>query len=187
MNILILGSGGREHSLAWAVAQNPKCDRLMVAPGNAGIAKIADCVALDILDGATVLAFVRSQAIDFVVIGPEAPLAAGIVDILRAANVLCFGPSQAAAQLEASKFFTKSICAAAGAPTAEYGHFTDLHSASDYVCRMGAPIVVKAEGLAAGKGVIVAMSLQEALDALDDMFSGEFGNAGAEVVIEEFM
>ena len=187
MNILILGSGGREHSLAWAVAQNPKCDRLMVAPGNAGIAEIADCVALDILDGAAVLAFVRSKEIDFVIVGPEAPLAAGVADVLRAADVLCFGPSQAAAQLEASKFFTKSICDAAGAPTAGYAHFTDLRSASDYVRKMGAPIVVKADGLAAGKGVIVAMSTQDALEALDDMFSGEFGSAGAEVVIEEFM
>ena len=187
MNILILGSGGREHSLAWAVAQNPKCDRLMVAPGNAGIAEIADCVALDILDGAAVLAFVRSKEIDFVIVGPEAPLAAGVADVLRAADVLCFGPSQAAAQLEASKFFTKSICDAAGVPTAEYAHFTDLKSASDYVRKMGAPIVVKADGLAAGKGVIVAMSTQDALEALDDMFSGEFGSAGAEVVIEEFM
>lgn len=187
MNILILGSGGREHSLAWAVAQNPKCDRLMVAPGNAGIAEIADCVALDILDGAAVLAFVRSKEIDFVIVGPEAPLAAGVTDVLRAACVLCFGPSQAAAQLEASKFFTKSICDAAGAPTAGYAHFTDLQSASDYVRKMGAPIVVKADGLAAGKGVIVAMSTQDALEALGDMFSGEFGSAGAEVVIEEFM
>ena len=187
MNILILGGGGREHSLAWAVAQNPKCDRLMVAPGNAGIAEIADCVALDILDGAAVLAFVRSKEIDFVIVGPEAPLAAGVADVLRAADVLCFGPSQAAAQLEASKFFTKSICDAAGAPTAGYAHFTDLRSASDYVRKMGAPIVVKADGLAAGKGVIVAMSTQDALEALDDMFSGEFGSAGAEVVIEEFM
>ena len=141
MNILILGSGGREHSLAWAVAQNPKCDRLMVAPGNAGIAKIADCVDLNIVDCAAVLAFVRSQAIDFVIIGPEAPLAAGVTDVLRAADVLCFGPSQAAAQLEASKFFTKSICDAAGAPTAGYGHFTDQPSAADYVRNMGAPIV----------------------------------------------
>ena len=187
MNILILGSGGREHSLAWAVAQNPKCDRLMVAPGNAGIAKIADCVALDILDGTAVLAFVRSQDIDFVIIGPEAPLAAGVADVLRTADVLCFGPSKAAAQLEASKFFTKSICDAAGVPTAGYGHFTDQQSASDYVRKMGAPIVVKADGLAAGKGVIVAMSVEEALEALDDMFGGEFGSAGAEVVIEEFM
>ena len=185
MNILILGSGGREHSLAWAVAQNPKCDRLMVAPGNAGIAKIADCVDLDILDGAAVLAFVRDQAIDFVIIGPEAPLAAGVTDVLRAADVLCFGPSQAAAQLEASKFFTKSICDAAGAPTAGYGHFTDQPSAADYVRNMGAPIVVKADGLAAGKGVIIAETEAEARDAIEDMFGGGFGTAGAEVVLED--
>jgi phosphoribosylamine--glycine ligase len=158
-----------------------------VAPGNAGIAKIADCVSLDIVDGGAVLKFVQSNAVDFVIIGPEAPLAAGVADVLRATGVLCFGPSQAAAQLEASKFFTKAICDAAGAPTAGYGHFTDIQSARDYVHKMGAPIVVKADGLAAGKGVIVAMSLQEAIDALDDMFGGEFGTAGAEVVIEEFM
>ena len=187
MNILILGSGGREHSLAWAVNQNPKCDRLFVAPGNAGIAKIADCISLDILDGTAVLEFVHINAIDFVIIGPEAPLAAGVADLLRASDVLCFGPSQAAAQLEASKFFTKSICDAAGAPTASYGHFIDIQSAKDYVHQTGAPIVVKADGLAAGKGVIVAMTLKEALDALDNMFGGEFGGAGAEVVIEEFM
>ena len=187
MNILILGSGGREHSLAWAVNQNPKCDQLFVAPGNAGIAKIADCISLNILDGNALLGFVRSNAIDFVIIGPEAPLAAGVADVLRAADVLCFGPSQAAAQLEASKFFTKSICNAVGAPTAKYGHFKDIQSAKDYVHQTGAPIVIKADGLAAGKGVIVAMTLQEALNALDNMFDGEFGGAGAEVVIEEFM
>jgi len=187
LNILILGSGGREHSLAWAVAQNPKCDRLIVAPGNAGISKIADCVSLDIVDGVAVLEFVLKNAVDFVIIGPEAPLAAGVADVLRAANVLCFGPSQAAAKLEASKFFTKSICDAVGAPTAGYGHFTDLQSAKDYVNKMGVPIVVKADGLAAGKGVIVAMTLQAALEALENMFGGEFGSAGAEVVIEEFM
>ena len=187
MNILILGSGGREHSLAWAVIQNPKCDKLIVAPGNAGITKIADCVSLDILDGAAVLDFVRTNIIDFVIIGPEAPLAAGVADVLRAADVLCLGPSKAAAQLEVSKFFTKSVCDAAGAPTASYSHFTDINSAKDYVYNSGVPIVVKADGLAAGKGVIVAMTLQEALDALDHMFSGEFGEIGAEVVIEEFM
>ena len=187
MNILILGSGGREHSLAWAVIQNPKCDKLIVAPGNAGITKIADCVSLDILDGAAVLDFVRTNIIDFVIIGPEAPLAAGVADVLRAADVLCLGPSKAAAQLEVSKFFTKSVCDAAGAPTASYSHFTDINSAKDYVYNSGMPIVVKADGLAAGKGVIIAMTLQEALDALDHMFSGEFGEIGAEVVIEEFM
>jgi phosphoribosylamine--glycine ligase len=187
MNILILGSGGREHALAWAVLQNPKCDKLIVAPGNAGIAAIAECASFDINDGDAVLSFVEENAIEFVIIGPEAPLAAGVADVLRAANVLTFGPSQAAAQLEASKSFTKDICDASGAPTAGYGHFTDAEAAKTYIRAQGAPIVVKADGLAAGKGVIVAMELQEALDAVDDMFGGEFGAAGAEVVIEEFM
>lgn len=187
MNILILGSGGREHALAWAVLQNPKCDKLIVAPGNAGIAAIAECATFDINDGDAVLSFVEENAIEFVIIGPEAPLAAGVADVLRAANVLTFGPSKAAAQLEASKSFTKEICDASGAPTAGYAHFTDADAAKAYIRAQGAPIVVKADGLAAGKGVIVAMELQEALDAVDDMFGGEFGAAGAEVVIEEFM
>jgi phosphoribosylamine--glycine ligase len=187
MNILILGSGGREHALAWAVLQNPKCDRLIVAPGNAGIAEIAECAALDILDGGAIAGFCEAEAIDFVIVGPEAPLAAGVADRLRDAGLLVFGPSAAAARLEASKSFTKAICDAANAPTAAYAHFTDLAAARAYVEAQGAPIVVKADGLAAGKGVIVAMTLPEALAALDDMFSGEFGQAGAEVVIEEFM
>jgi phosphoribosylamine--glycine ligase len=187
MNILILGSGGREHALAWAALQNPKCDRLIVAPGNAGIAEIAECAALDILDGGAIAGFCEAEAIDFVIIGPEAPLAAGVADRLRDAGLLVFGPSAAAARLEASKSFTKAICDAANAPTAAYAHFTDLAAARAYVEAQGAPIVVKADGLAAGKGVIVAMTLPEALAALDDMFSGEFGQAGAEVVIEEFM
>ncbi|MEM5475893.1 phosphoribosylamine--glycine ligase [Pacificibacter sp. AS14] len=187
MNILILGSGGREHALAWAVLQNPKCDKLIVAPGNAGIAAIAECAHFDINDGDAVLSFVEENAIEFVIIGPEAPLAAGVADVLRAANVLTFGPSQAAAQLEASKSFTKEICDASGAPTAGYAHFTDAEAAKTYIRAQGAPIVVKADGLAAGKGVIVAMELQDALNAVDDMFGGEFGAAGAEVVIEEFM
>ena len=156
MNILILGSGGREHQLAWAVMQNPKCDKLIVAPGNAGIAQIAECATLDIEDGAAVVAFCDSNAIDFVIVGPEAPLAAGVADRLRDAGLLVFGPSKAAAQLEASKRFTKEICDAAGAPTAAYGHFTDAEAARAYVREHGAPIVVKADGLAAGKGVIVA-------------------------------
>lgn len=187
MNILILGSGGREHSLAWAVMQNPKCDRLIVAPGNAGIAEIADCAALDIEDGGAVAGFAEENAIDFVIIGPEAPLAAGVSDRLRAAGFLVFGPSGAAAQLEASKAFTKQICDAAGAPTAAYGHFTDAASAKAYVQAQGAPIVIKADGLAAGKGVIIAETVADALAAVDEMFSGAFGEAGAEVVIEEFM
>jgi phosphoribosylamine--glycine ligase len=187
MNILILGSGGREHSLAWAVKQNPKCDRLIVAPGNAGIAAIADCAEIDILDGDAVATFAEENAISFVIIGPEAPLATGVADRLRAAGLLVFGPSEAAARLEASKSFTKEICDAAKAPTAAYAHFTDADAARDYIRDQGAPIVVKADGLAAGKGVIVAMTESEALTAIDDMFDGSFGDAGAEVVIEEFM
>ena len=187
MNILILGSGGREHALAWAVMQNPKCDKLIVAPGNAGIAQIAECATLDVLDGAAVVNFCDENAIDFIIVGPEAPLAAGISDRLREAGFNVFGPSKAAAQLEASKAFTKEICAAAGAPTAGYGHFTDADAARAHIRAHGAPIVVKADGLAAGKGVIVAMTEAEALAAVDDMFGGEFGAAGAEVVSEEFM
>lgn len=187
MNILILGSGGREHALAWAVMQNPKCDKLIVAPSNAGIAQIAECASFDIEDGGEVVTFVAANAIDFVIVGPEAPLAAGVADRLREAGVLVFGPSQAAAKLEASKSFTKEICDAANAPTAGYGHFTDAEAAKAYIREQGAPIVVKADGLAAGKGVIVAMDLQTALDAVDDMFGGAFGGAGAEVVVEEFM
>ncbi len=187
MNILILGSGGREHSLAWAVLQNPKCDKLIVAPGNAGIAQIADCASIDINDGGTVVEFVARNNVDFVIVGPEAPLAAGVADRLREAGVLVFGPSQAAAALEASKAFTKEICDACAAPTAAYGHFTDAVAAKAYVQAQGAPIVVKADGLAAGKGVIIAETVAQAEAAIDDMFSGEFGEAGAEVVIEEFM
>ncbi|WP_299663656.1 phosphoribosylamine--glycine ligase [uncultured Ruegeria sp.] len=187
MNILILGSGGREHSLAWAVMQNPKCDRLIVAPGNAGIAQIAECAALDIENGGTVVSFAEENAIDFVIVGPEAPLAAGVADRLREAGVLVFGPSAEAARLEASKSFTKEICDASGAPTAAYARFTEAEPAKAYIRAQGAPIVVKADGLAAGKGVIVAMDEQSALDAIDDMFGGAFGGAGAEVVIEEFM
>lgn len=187
MNILILGSGGREHALAWAIKQNPKCDRLIAAPGNAGMADIAECAALDIENGGAVATFVEENAVDFVVIGPEAPLAAGVADRLRSAGVLCFGPSEAAAKLEASKGFTKEICDACGAPTAAYARFTEAEPAKAYIREQGAPIVVKADGLAAGKGVIVAMDEETALAAIDDMFGGAFGGAGAEVVIEEFM
>ena len=187
MNILILGSGGREHSLAWAVKQNPKCDRLIVAPGNAGIAQIADCAALDILDGGAVTVFAEENAVDFVIIGPEAPLAAGVSDRLRDAGFLVFGPSQAAATLEASKRFTKEICAAVDAPTAAYAAFTDAESAKAYIRAQGAPIVVKADGLAAGKGVVVAATEAEALAAVDEMFAGAFGGAGAQVVVEALL
>jgi phosphoribosylamine--glycine ligase len=187
MNILILGSGGREHSLAWAIQQNPKCDRLIVAPGNAGIAQMCETADIDILDGDAVATFAEENTIDFVIIGPEAPLAAGVADRLRDAGLLVFGPSKAAAALEASKSFTKAICDASGAPTSTYGHFTDAEAARAHIRANGAPIVVKADGLAAGKGVIVAMTEAEALAAIDDMFDGSFGQAGAEVVIEEFL
>ncbi|MGA1179728.1 MAG: phosphoribosylamine--glycine ligase [Marivivens sp.] len=187
MNILILGSGGREHAIAWAVKQNPKCDRLIVAPGNAGIAAIAECADIDILDGDAVAVFAEENTVDFVIVGPEAPLAAGVADRLRDAGLSVFGPSAAAARLEASKSFTKAICDAAKAPTAAYARFTEAEGAKAYIKAQGAPIVVKADGLAAGKGVIVAITEDEALDAIDDMFGGEFGAAGAEVVIEEFM
>ena len=187
MNILILGNGGREHALAWAIKQNPKCDRLIVAPGNAGIAQLAECASLDILDGAAVVDFASQNAIDFIIFGPEAPLAAGVSDICRAAGFSVFGPSASAAQLESSKSFTKAICDACDAPTAAYGHFTHPDDARDYVKTQGAPIVIKADGLAAGKGVVVAMTMDEALAAIDDMMGGKFGAAGAEVVVEEFM
>jgi phosphoribosylamine--glycine ligase len=187
MNILILGSGGREHALAWAVKQNPKTDRLIVAPGNAGIAGLAEVADIDILDGAAVIEFCGENAIDFVIIGPEAPLAAGVADACRDAGLLTFGPSAAAARLEASKAFTKEICDACGAPTAGYARFTDAAAARAYVTAKGAPLVIKADGLAAGKGVIMGMTLDEALAGIDEIFGGSFGAAGAEVVIEEFM
>jgi len=187
MNILILGSGGREHALAWAVKQNPKTDRLIVAPGNAGIAALAECASLDILDAAAVTAFCEDNAVDFVIVGPEAPLAAGVADATRAAGILTFGPSAAAARLEASKAFTKEICDACGAPTAGYARFTDAAAARAYVQAQGAPLVIKADGLAAGKGVIMGMTEAEALAGIDEIFGGAFGAAGAEVVIEEFM
>ena len=184
MNILILGGGGREHALAWAFAQNPKCDRLWCAPGNAGIADQAECVPLDILDGDRVLAFCRENGVDFVMVGPEAPLAEGVADDLRGAGVLTLGPGRAAAMLEASKDFTKEICAACGAPTAASRTFTDPAAARAHVEARGAPIVVKADGLAAGKGVTVAETVPRALSALDAIFAE---GAGARVVVEEFM
>jgi phosphoribosylamine--glycine ligase len=187
MNILILGGGGREHALAWAVAKSPLCAKLFAAPGNAGIAGVAECVALDPGDGAAVVAWCRKHEIDFVIIGPEAPLVAGVADDLAAAGIPAFGPGREAAQLEGSKVFTKEICDACGAPTAGYARFTDAGAARAHIRAEGAPIVIKADGLAAGKGVVVAMTLAEAEAAIDDMFGGAFGAAGAAVVIEEFM
>ncbi|MCC7320413.1 MAG: phosphoribosylamine--glycine ligase [Rubellimicrobium sp.] len=183
MNILILGGGAREHALAWAIRQNPKCDRLIVAPGNAGIGDLAECAALDLLDGDAVARFADDNAVDLVVIGPEAPLAAGVSDRLREAGLRVFGPSRAAALLETSKTFTKEVCDATGAPTAGWAHFDDAAAAFAHVRARGAPIVVKADGLAAGKGVTVARTLAEAEAALDALFA----TPGAEVVIEEFM
>ena len=187
MNILILGGGGREHALGWAVLQNPKCDRLIAAPGNAGLAAIADCADIDITDGAEVTQFAADNAVDLVIVGPEAPLAAGVADDLRAAGILCFGPLAAAARLESSKAFTKEVCDAAGVPTAGWARFSDAAAARAHIARAGAPIVVKADGLAAGKGVVVAETVAAAQSAVDDMLGGAFGAAGAEVVIEEFM
>ena len=187
MNILILGGGGREHALAWAVMQNPKCDRLIVAPGNAGIASIAECASLDIENGARMVECAEANSIDLVIVGPEAPLAAGVADDFRSAGFKVFGPSRKAARLEASKRFTKEVCDAAGVPTAAWARFSEPAPAKAHIREQGAPIVVKADGLAAGKGVIVAQSTAEAEAAVDDMLGGAFGAAGAEVVIEEFM
>ena len=187
MKVLLLGSGGREHALAWKIAASPLVTKLWCAPGNAGIAQEAECVAIDIADHAAVIAFCQANKVEFVVVGPEAPLVAGIVDDLEAAGFKTFGPSKAAAQLEGSKGFTKDLCRAHGIPTAAYERFTAAAPAKDYVRKMGAPIVVKADGLAAGKGVVVATTPEEALAAVDMMFGGGLGEAGATVVVEEFL
>jgi len=183
MNILLIGSGGREHALAWKIAASPLLTKLWCAPGNAGIAQDAECVALDVANHAAVIDFCKSNKVDLVVVGPEAPLAAGIVDDLAAAGIKAFGPSRAASQLESSKGFTKDICRANNIPTAAYERFRDADAAKAYVRKQGAPIVVKADGLAAGKGVVVAMTLAEAEAAIDALFA----TAGAEAVVEEFM
>ena len=187
MNILLLGSGGREHALAWKMAASPLTGRLFCAPGNAGVAQGAECVALDLADHAAIITFCRANSIDFVVVGPEAPLCAGIVDDLEAAGIKAFGPTRAAAQLEGSKGFTKDLCRSAGIPTADYERFSNAHEAKAYARSRGAPIVVKADGLAAGKGVVVAESLAEAEAAIEMILGGELGAAGAELVIEEFL
>ncbi len=187
MNILVIGSGGREHALCWSLASSPLLTKLFCAPGTGGIAQVAGCVALDIGNHEAVIEFCKETQIDLVVIGPEAPLVAGLADDLRAQGIKAFGPSKAAAQLEGSKKFTKDLCDAKNIPTAAYGHFTDADAAKAYATEQGAPIVIKADGLAAGKGVTVAETLEQALDAIDDCFSGRFGAAGAEVVVEECM
>jgi phosphoribosylamine--glycine ligase len=187
MNILLLGSGGREHALAWKMAASPLTDRLICAPGNAGIAQEADCIALDLTDHAAVIAFCRINRVDFVVVGPEAPLCDGIVDDLETAGIKAFGPARAAARLEGSKGFTKDLCRSHGIPTAAYSRFRAADPAKAYIRANGAPIVVKADGLAAGKGVVVAQTVAEAEAAIDMMFGGGLGEAGGEVVIEAFL
>ena len=185
MNILLIGSGGREHALAWALGASALCDRLFVAPGNPGTDQIARNVDLDAADHAAVVAFCRAEAIGLVVVGPEAPLVAGLADDLAAAGIKCFGPGKFAAQLEGSKGFTKDICATYAIPTAAYGRFNSRDEALSYLDAHGAPIVIKADGLAAGKGVTVAMDMATARAAVEEIFSGKFG--GAECVIEEFL
>ncbi|HAY0634857.1 TPA: phosphoribosylamine--glycine ligase [Serratia marcescens] len=190
MNILIIGNGGREHALAWKAAQSPLADKVYVAPGNAGTALEANLenVAIAATDIPALVAFAQSHDIGLTIVGPEAPLVIGVVDAFQAAGLKIFGPSQAAAQLEGSKAFTKDFLARHRIPTAEYENFTEVEPALAYVRRKGAPIVIKADGLAAGKGVIVAMTLQEAEEAVRDMLAGNaFGDAGHRIVVEEFL
>ena len=187
MNILLLGSGGREHALAWKIAASPLVTKLWCAPGNAGIAREAECIALDVADHQAVIAFCRREKIDLVVVGPETPLAAGIVDDLASAGIKAFGPGKQAARLEGSKGFTKDLCTEFNIPTGAYRRFDNAADALAHVRKHGAPIVVKADGLAAGKGVVVAMTLGDAEAAIAMMFEGAFGAAGAEVVIEEYL
>ncbi len=187
MNILLIGSGGREHALAWKLAQSPHLDTLYAAPGNPGIARHAECVGLDTADHAAVVAFCRERNVKLVVIGPEGPLVDGLADSLRAAGVPVFGPDKAAAQLEGSKGFTKDLCVAADIPTAAYRRFDDRKFALLGLSEFALPAVIKADGLAAGKGVIIAETSSAARAAIEDMFDGSFGSAGASVVVEEFM
>lgn len=187
MNILIIGAGGREHALAWRMAQSPLAGKLYAAPGNPGIAAVATCIEVDPSDHAAVVAFCRSHDIGFVVIGPEAPLVAGLADDLERAGIRHFGPSKAAAQLEGSKGFTKDLCAEFGIPTGAYGRFKDSTSAKTYLAGKDLPIVIKADGLAAGKGVVIATTSAEAEAAIDACFEGAFGAAGSEVVIEAYL
>jgi phosphoribosylamine--glycine ligase len=188
MRVLVVGSGGREHALCWAIAASPLCDKLYCAPGNAGIAAEAECVPIGAEEVEKLVAFAKTQRIDFVVVGPEAPLVLGLVDKLEAAGIKAFGPSARAAALEGSKAFMKELCAKYGIPTAAFKRFTDAGAAKDHVRKHGAPIVIKADGLAAGKGVVVARNLEEAEAAIDSMLvAREFGAAGQEIVVEEFL
>ncbi|MDX1580308.1 MAG: phosphoribosylamine--glycine ligase [Alphaproteobacteria bacterium] len=187
MRILVIGSGGREHALCWAISASPLCDALYCAPGNGGIAEVAECVALKAEDIPGIVGWAKDNSIDFVVVGPEQPLVAGLVDALSEEGIEAFGPSAKAAQLEGSKGFTKDLCRDYGIPTAAYGRFTEADSARAFIREQGAPIVVKADGLAAGKGVIMAETEDQALAAIEDIFGGKFGEAGAEVVVEEWL
>ncbi|WP_137151126.1 phosphoribosylamine--glycine ligase [Devosia sp. FKR38] len=187
MRVLVIGSGGREHALAWKIAQSPLLTKLFIAPGNGGTGSVAENLAVDVTDHAAVVALCRQHQIDFVVVGPDAQVVAGLGDDVRAAGFTCFCPSKAAGQLEGSKGFTKALCDEMDIPTAAYGRFNNEASALAYLYTQGAPIVIKADGLAAGKGVTVAMTVEEAEEAIIDCFSGAFGESGAEVVIEEFM
>jgi phosphoribosylamine--glycine ligase len=187
LDVLLIGSGGREHALAWKLRQSPALRKLYCAPGNAGIAEVADCVPLDAGDHEAVARFCKEKSIGLVVIGPEAPLVAGLTDDLEAQGIKVFGPSKAAAQLEGSKGFTKDLCARAGIPTAAYGRFKDAGAAKAYAANRKLPVVIKADGLAAGKGVVIAETFDAANAAIDACFAGAFGAAGAEVVIEEFL
>ncbi|MCU0830856.1 MAG: phosphoribosylamine--glycine ligase [Rhizobiaceae bacterium] len=187
MNILLIGSGGREHALAWKIAQSPLCERLIIAPGNPGTAHHGENTALDTGDHAAVIAFCHSNRIGLVVVGPEAPLVAGLSDALIEAAIPVFGPTRAAAQLEGSKGFTKDLCREHAIPTAAYARFNNAPKAKAHARVQPLPLVIKADGLAAGKGVTIAATLAEALSAIDDCFEGAFGAAGAEVVIEQFL
>jgi phosphoribosylamine--glycine ligase len=187
MNVLLIGSGGREHALAWKLASSPLLKKLYCAPGNPGIAQLATCIALDVADPERVISFCGENNVSFVVVGPEAPLVAGLTDALAAAGIKSFGPSREAAKLEGSKGYTKDLCRDYGIPTAAYGRFSDAAAAKHYLASQRYPIVVKADGLAAGKGVVIAASRAEAEAAIDACFAGAFGAAGAEVVVEEFL
>lgn len=190
MNVLVLGGGGREHSLCWAIKQNPRCDTLFCAPGNAGIAEVATCVEMDICDRTQVEKFCKRKNVDFVIVGPEAPLAYGISDALRSEGLLVFGPGQAASRLETSKVYTKGVCEAAGVPTARYVLFDDQAEAKAHVRKRELPVVVKDDGLAAGKGVTVAQTAKEAIDAIDQIFAEHESDENTlkkSVLIEDFL
>jgi len=187
MHVLVIGAGGREHAFCWGVARSPLASRLSCAPGNGGIAQLADCVDIAINDFDGIIAYCRDQAVDFVIVGPEDPLVGGLVDCLEAANILAFGPNERAAILEGSKVFTKNLCKRHNIPTAAFERFSDIAEARAYIQDRGAPIVVKADGLAAGKGAIVCRTTEEALAAAEDILGGQFGAAGNEIVVEQFM